>query len=226
MLYTALLSAEMLMAYKIIAIGHLTTSAALPLISIIYFLANVITEVYGYQIARQIIWSSLICLLISSSICCLENKIRTPHLYATYGEAYNIIIPKLFRSYFANSFSLIIGSFVNVYIISRWKVLLLGKFFWLRCLGASAIGESVYTILVIYIVNVGIVPSSTLIEMMVVSYTFKLSFDLLAIWPASLLALFLKNKEGFDRYDYQTNFNPFKLHVENSYDDKISKLAT
>lgn len=162
---------------------------------------------------------------MGSLICYLENKIHTPHLYVVYANAYNVILPKLFRSHLANSIALIIGSFTNIYAVSKWKILTRGRFFWLRCLGASAVGESVYTVVVIFIVNVGIVPNHTLVEMMFVSYTFKILFDLFAIIPASLFAFFLKNKEGFDRYDHHTNFNPFKMSVDDNYKDTSSRIT-
>lgn len=77
--------------------------------------------------------------------------------YPEYAHAYNIILHLLLRASIANAIAIAIGSFFNIYLLSKWKMLIKGKYFWLRSLGSSAIGESFYTIFVVSLVNVGLV---------------------------------------------------------------------
>src|SRR4029079_1592251 len=102
------------------------------------------------------------------------------------------------------------GAFFNIYFLSKWKMLVKGKYFWLRSLGSSAIGESVYTLFVVSLLNFGMVSFKGFINILCISYAFKLAFDTIAVIPASFLANFLKKTEGVDVYDFAQNFIPFK----------------
>lgn len=216
MLYTTILLVSVLLDYKFISIGPMLASSATFVISLTFFLSDVIAEVYGYQKAKQVIWSGVICLLCFSSIGFLLQKLPTPPEYDKYGHAYTIILNLLFRAGISNAIAIIIGAFFNVYFVSKWKMLVKGKYFWLRSLGSSAIGEALYTFFVVSLVNVGIVPFFHLIEILIISYSFKLIFDTFAVIPASLLAAYLKHTEGVDVYDFPTNLTPFKYLNVNS----------
>jgi uncharacterized PurR-regulated membrane protein YhhQ (DUF165 family) len=98
-------------------------------------------------------------------------------------------------------------------------VLVKGKYFWLRSLGSSIIGESFYTIFVVSLVNIGIISFKEILQIFLVSYCYKLVFDLIAVTPASLLARFLKRSEGVDVYDFPKKFTSSK------YSNKYLKSA-
>lgn len=216
MFYTTILLVSVLLDYKFISIGSMLASSATFIISITFFLSDVITEVYGSQVAKKIVCMSLVCLLCFATISFLLEKLPTPEKYAEYGHAYNMILNLFFRASLANIIAILIGSFFNIYFLSKWKKLVKGKHFWLRSLGSSAIGEALYTVIVVSLVNAGIVSFSHLIEILTVSYSFKLIFDMLAVIPASILASTLKKSEGVDVYDFPENLTPFKyFYIKN-----------
>ena len=61
MLFMTLLLAGTVLARKIVGIGWLTLPASTMLLAGSYALGDIITEVYGYTIMRQLIWFSVIC---------------------------------------------------------------------------------------------------------------------------------------------------------------------
>src|SRR3989339_631711 len=213
MFYTTVLLLSVLLDYKFIEVGPFFASAATFVISLTFFLNDVIAEVYGYQRARYIIWASLLCLILFSSLGFFLNKIPTPVEYQVYGESYHTVFSLLFRASIANSIAILLGSFVNIYIVSIWKILVKGKYFWLRCLGSSIVGEAIYTITVVCLINLGVVPFAKLIQILIVSYGFKLVFNFIAVIPSSILAEFLKKKENIDAYDYGLDYSPFKFDI-------------
>jgi uncharacterized integral membrane protein (TIGR00697 family) len=219
MMYSSLLIVSVLLDYKFISIGGFLASTATFLISSTFFLSDVITEVYGYQRGKQVIWSGIICLITIATIAYALKNLPTPTRYAEYGHAYEIILSLLFRASFANAVAIAVGSIFNVYFISKWKVLVKGKYFWLRSLGSSIIGESFYTIFVVSLVNIGIISFKEILQIFLVSYCYKLVFDLIAVTPASLLARFLKRSEGVDVYDFPKKFTSSK------YSNKYLKSA-
>lgn len=69
------------------------------------------------------------------------------------------------------------------------KALLVTKF------RSSAIGETIYILFVVSLVNVGMVSFAEFLQILIVSYSYKFVFDLAAVGPASLAARFLKQIE-------------------------------
>ncbi|OGT32516.1 MAG: hypothetical protein A3C44_02075 [Gammaproteobacteria bacterium RIFCSPHIGHO2_02_FULL_39_13] len=210
MLYGAILQISVLLDYKFISIDSMVASSATFVISITFFLADVIAEVYGYQKAKQVVWSGLIGLLCFSTIGFVLQKLPTPPEFSQYTNAYHIILNLLFRAGISNAIAIMIGAFFNIYFVSRWKIVLRGKYFWLRSLGSSAIGEALYTIFVVSLVNVGVVPFPHFLQILGMSYSYKLLFDTVAIMPANLLAQFLKKRESLSDCRFAQDVMPFK----------------
>ena len=98
MLYGAILQISVLLDYKFISIDSMVASSATFVISITFFLADVIAEVYGYQKAKQVVWSGLIGLLCFSTIGFVLQKLPTPPEFSQYTNAYHIILNLLFLS--------------------------------------------------------------------------------------------------------------------------------
>jgi uncharacterized integral membrane protein (TIGR00697 family) len=103
-----------------------------------FVLGDVIAEVYGYKAARHVIWMAIICQFIFALSCAILISFDSPDGWANQG-AYNQVLGKLPRVAFASFFAIVSGAFINAYAISKWKILLHGKYFWLRSLGASAV---------------------------------------------------------------------------------------
>jgi uncharacterized PurR-regulated membrane protein YhhQ (DUF165 family) len=115
----------------------------------------------------------------------------------------------------SGTLGLLVSSFVNIYLVSKWKILVKGRFFWLRSLGASAAGELCLSIIGFSIAFYGKIPYLNIVKLIFAAWLFKSAFTLVGIAPASFIANFLKKFEGIDVFDYTTNFNPFVLKEEN-----------
>lgn len=196
MLYVTLLIFSVLVDYKFIAFGNMLSSCATLTISSTFFLIDVIAEVYGYQRSKQIIMSGVVCLILFSVMGYFLERLHTPEKYFSYGTAYHTILTSLLRAGFANAVALILGSFLNVYFITKWKALVKGKYFFLRSLGSSIMGEGLYTVCVTFLVNAGVVSQKNFFDILTISYSFKLIFDFFAVFPTVILASFLKNRES------------------------------
>lgn len=209
-LYVTVLLTSVLLDYRFVSLGPMLCSSATFIISITFVLSDVITEVYGYRYGRQVVWSGTIGLLCVAFICFLSINLPSYSKYAEYAHAYDVILHLLLRASIANAIAIAVGSFLNIYFLSKWKMLVKGKYFWLRSLGSSAIGQSLYTIFVVSLVNIGLVDFWELLDILIISYSYKLLFDTVAVFPASFLANYLKRTEGVDIYDFPVNLTPFK----------------
>ena len=54
----------MLLAYKYIQLDGIITTGAAVIFPLTYFLGDIITEVYGFDISKKLIWTALFCELV------------------------------------------------------------------------------------------------------------------------------------------------------------------
>ena len=87
---------------------------------------------------------------------------------------------------------LLVGEFVNVYLLAKWKVVLRGRFFIFRSLLSTAIGQACLTAIVDILNYTGKMPTMDLVFMMFSGYSWKIGFAVLLVFPAWLLVKYLK----------------------------------
>ena len=199
--------------YKIITIGPFSASASTLVMPLWFVMGDVIAEVYGYKVARHVIWMAIICQFIFAFACASLIALHAPSGWPNQ-DAYNQVLGKLPRVALASFLAIMAGAFINVYAVSKWKILLKGKYFWLRSVGASTVGELVFTLIAYLTEFLGVIPLSKLLGLMTISYVIKLILNPILAIPSMFIALILKKLEGIDVYDHHTNFNPFKLNLE------------
>lgn len=218
MLYMTIKLITIILIYKIIAIGPLSASASTLIIPFWFFLSDIITEVYGYDISKQIIWTAIICQFIFAFICAGLISLHSPPLWP-YQSAYDQVAGKLPRVALASFFAITIAAFINAYILTKWKILLRGKYFWLRSLGATAIGELIFTVIAYLTEFLGTTSLSTLSQLMAISYSIKLLASPILVIPSALIATWIKKVEGFEIHNDSINLSTIrkKLITGESY---------
>jgi uncharacterized PurR-regulated membrane protein YhhQ (DUF165 family) len=105
---------------------------------------------------------------------------------------------------------LLIGYLLNIYIISKWRILIRGKYFWIRSIGSSAIGELVQLLVgTVAALYVGIWGNHEWIGIVVSIYLMRLVMAVILSFPANLLVIILKSVENIHIYDNNIDLNPF-----------------
>ncbi len=195
------------MIYKMVEINHILEPGCIFLFPLSYAVADIIAEVYGYRIARQIIWSAL----LAGFIFCIALKfvvsLPAPD-YWQKQQAYEVVFSPIMRAYFATTIASLIGSFANIYIISKWKILMYGKHFWFRSLFSTGVGELFFSIIGGTLAYSGVEQWSKIVFLMLDGYIFKMLYAFIAVWPAAFLVYCLKRAESVDVYDQGINYSP------------------
>lgn len=210
MFYMTIKLVTVLLIYKIVSFGPITTTASSIIIPLWFLVGDVISEVYGYEVTKKIIWSALIFQFIFAMLCVLLIKLPSPINWA-YQSAYNQVLGNLPWIVCSSFVAIASGIFINTYYVAKWKVLLNGKFFWLRSLGASMIGEAIFITIALSMEFIGVVPWQTLLKLIFVSFMIKLIINPIFAIPSSIIAAILKRIEQIDVYDHDIEFNPFKI---------------
>jgi uncharacterized integral membrane protein (TIGR00697 family) len=194
MIYVAVDLSSMVFAYKIIEIGPLIGAASSLIFPATYSIMDVIAEVYGHKIAKKIVWYAFACDLIFTTLVSVISHIPSTNQSETV--AYSHIFGPLLRAVFAQMIGILAGAFINIYLISKWKILVNGRYFWLRSIGSSTIGEAVMLVISVFIALVGVLPMTKLVQLIMYTYCYKIIFAIVVAPIVSVVATLLKNKIG------------------------------
>ncbi|MCK4870551.1 MAG: queuosine precursor transporter [Gammaproteobacteria bacterium] len=212
MLYLTAMIASITVGYRLISIGHSLESGSVFIFPLTYFFGDIIAEVYGYRVARNLIWISLVCELL---FVVLTNVVvllpySGPSLYQ---HAYDRIVPMLFRAYISDLATILISEYCNIYIVTKWKKILHGRYYWLRSLGASSVGSLIYSLVATLISFSGLLSAPRMIDLAFSAFIYKEMFLLVCAAPGALIVLWLKREEKVDVYDQAIGFNPFRFNI-------------
>jgi hypothetical protein len=128
MLYAAALIATQLFVHKLISFFGYDISAAVLVFPLSFTLADIITEVYGFKISRQLLWSGLLTVSFFCIIAYFIVQIPGPqnwHEQALYQKMFNPLI----RIFAACFIATMVGSYINIYTIQLLKKILFGMLF-------------------------------------------------------------------------------------------------
>lgn len=213
MLYLGFLLTSYILSYRFVNVFSILTVSSTFIIPFVYALSDIITEIYGYQEIKKVIWcSTLVLFIVSVSLSWLTMLPADPK-FATFTSSYHIVFDHIVRVCLSNILGLLIGMFLNSYILVKLKIAMDGKYFFFRSLVSSAIGELLFTTIVYAIVQFHISPWKDVLEMILVSYSVKIIFTLLfATVTAYVIKPIVLKVEGDDKFIMTKDYNPFKFY--------------
>jgi uncharacterized integral membrane protein (TIGR00697 family) len=195
--------------------GITLTGGTLPY-SITYLLGDIITEVYGYKRARQLIWGSIACNLLAVLFITLAIK-APPSPFWEYQKEYALILGSIPRIVTASMVSYFSAEFLNSYVIAKLKILHSGNKLWLRIICASIVAITVDNFFFLTLAYWNVLPLHEMVHFSSGSYFLGLLFEWLSIPLITFIANKLKSIELIDVFDIHTNFTPFSLNVDYQY---------
>jgi uncharacterized integral membrane protein (TIGR00697 family) len=195
----------------------LAFDAGTLLFPVSYIFGDILTEVYGYQRSRRVIWAGFFSLALASLAFYVIGILPGEATWQDYAgdEAYRAILGSMGSGGIAlgSLAGFWLGEFSNSFILARMKVLTGGRWLWMRTIGSTLVGELVDTLAFVAVASaLGVFPWSLFLSLTVANYIFKVGIEA-AMTPLTYLAVgALKRAEGEDYYDRETNFNPFLLN--------------
>lgn len=199
-------------ALKLITIGGWLMTAGIFFFPLSYIFADILTEVYGFNITRCVIWIGF----FANAIVCIGMWLTTllpSSLYWDGQSAYAAIYQGIPRIYLASVVSYVLGEFINSIMLAKLKIYAAGRFFGIRVIISSAIGFFIDTISFTHIAFLFLIPYSRLLEMTIIMFVFKLFYVICAIPMTNHVILYLKRKDHVDHYDDNNRFQVFSLKV-------------
>jgi uncharacterized integral membrane protein (TIGR00697 family) len=212
---TCLITANTI-AVKVVSIGTFNLPAAIFVFPLSYIFGDILTEVYGYQQARKIIWLGFACNLVFVFFAWVGQVLPAASFWDKQA-AYESILGYTPRLLAASFLGYLVGEFANSFIMARMKVITGGRWLWSRTIGSTVVGQGLDTVIFILVAFAG-TPSFAAV-MILHHWLAKIIIEAAAT-PLTYRAVnYLKKKEATDTYDRDTNFNPFLLR------DRAGKTA-
>lgn len=207
---TCLLTANII-AVKLVAVGGLVVPAAIIIFPMSYLLGDVLTEVYGYRVARRVIWLGFLCNLVAVLAIAAGQALPPAPFWAAQQPAYEQILGFTPRLLAASFLAYLLGEFSNSLVLARLKVATRGRWLWTRTIGSTIVGEGLDSLVFISLAFAGIMDTNALTLAILTQWLFKVGYETAATPLTYLVVGYLKRSEGLDAYDRDTNFNPLAL---------------
>ncbi len=192
-------------------IGPWSFGAGVMFFPLSYIIGDILTEIYGYARARRVIWTGFAALVFMAFMSWVV--VSLPPAAGWGGQAaYENVFGNAWRIVAASMIAFWAGEFANSMIMAKMKVATKGKHLWSRTIGSTFVGQGVDSLLFYPIAFWGQDGwSPEQIRQVVISqFALKLGWEI-ALTPVTYAVIgWLKQREGVDIFDRDTNFSPFK----------------
>lgn len=209
--YIAALLISNIAAQKLILVGPFVFTGGVMLFPITFIFNDLMTEVWSYKKTRIIIWTGFGCSLFMSLFLYLIVQAK-PAPGWEFQDAFQTTFALVPRVVTASLLAYFCGEFMNSFVLSKMKLADKNKKMGLRFILSTVVGDAVDTVIFAAIALYGIVPNETLLTSMWSGYLFKVLYEIIAMPISVPLTKWFKKKANADIYDYDTNYNPFKLN--------------
>lgn len=208
--YTLFLLISSVFINKLVLVAHHVTTMSAFFFPMTVIISDIVLEVYGYRIARILIWIGLLTQFLFAVFSKLAIEIAQPAGY-NIDVHYHYVLNNLIPIYFGALIAAFVADFINVYLLSKLKILTKGRFFALRAVACGIVGNFFYTTICCLVIYYPYHSIARVLEIGIMIYVIKIIYTGFFSVPAAMIAYTIKTRCKIDIYDYHINFNPFKF---------------
>lgn len=195
---------------KILSLGWFSFDGGTILFPLSYIFGDILTEVYGYARSRKVIWTGFFMNILMVAVFFIVGKLPPAFDWGNQA-AYDAILGVVPRIVAGSLCAYLFGEFINSYMLAKMKIWHKGKYFGLRAIGSTLVGEFFDTSIFLFIAFAGLLPWNLIWIIWVSNYIFKVGIEVILLPLTYRVVAFLKKKENEDYYDRDTDFNPIKI---------------
>ena len=195
-------------------IGAVTFGAGVLFFPISYVFGDILTEVYGYDRARRVIWAGFGGLMFAAVMAAVVVALPPAPGWPNQ-TVYEIAFGNTWRVAVASMVAYFCGEFVNSFVLAKMKVWTGGRFMGARFVGSTVAGEAVDSALFypLAFYNSGLMPNELVLTLVYSQFITKTLVEVALLPVTYRVVAFLKSAENEDYYDRNTSFSPFKLEI-------------
>ena len=209
-LFNVCLVAANLLETKVIQIAGITATAGLIVFPVSFIINDCISEVWGFKKARLIIWSGFISNFLVIAFGNLAINLPSAPFWEGE-EAFNFVFGLAPRIAFASLLAFLIGSFLNAFVMSKLKLYHKGKYFSIRAVLSTLVGETADSIIFFPIAFAGLIPANELLTMILIQASLKSLYEIIILPITVRFVNYVKKIDGSDVYDNKISYNILKI---------------
>ncbi len=167
-----------IMAVKVIGLwGLFYFDAGTITFPFAYMLGDVLTEIWGFKMAKRVIWTTFFCNLVMVICTQVGVWLPSPEHLADTEAAYNHLFNYVPRIVVASLAGFLLGELSNAWVMDKMKQKMKGRKLWVRTIGSSMVGYVFDTLPFVLIAFLGVVTTKELLLMMAFQYFSKLIIE-------------------------------------------------
>ena len=190
-LFVTVLLVSNIIAVKLIHVGTLPFQflgsdllflpAAMIVFPVSYIIGDVLTEVYGFKLARGVIWLGFACNALGALFIWLAGLIPAEIFWANQ-EAYDAILGQARWVLLGSFAAYLVGEFSNSMVLAWLKNVTEGRFLWLRTISSTVVGQGFDSFVFIFIAFGigGNLPTDQLFRIVLIQWVAKIAYEALA----------------------------------------------
>ena len=160
-----------------------------------YMLGDVLTEIWGYQKAKKVIWMTFLCNIIMVVFTQIGVWLPSPSYLEGTAIAYDSVFTYVPRSVIASLTGFLLGELSNAWLMDKIKKKTEGRHLWIRTIGSSIAAHLLDTVPFVLIAFIGTMTSRDIIMMIATQYFMKLGIEVLFGTPLAYAGVgFIKKK--------------------------------
>jgi len=191
---------SVILTAKVFTFHGIVLTAGIFVFPIVCILGDVLTEIYGFNNARKVIWLGFIAnifLIALTQLAIVLPAALDPNIDTAFVNLFSLTP----RIVVASLTAYLVGEFMNSYVVSKMKIRQEGKNFGLRAILSTVVGQFFDTIIVVIIAFYGVLPNSDLLKLAISSWIIKVLYEVIVLPLTILTVRYVKNKEGVEHYD-------------------------
>lgn len=205
--------ANIIGAGKVADVGGLAFGAGVLFFPLSYVLGDVLTEVYGFRLARRAIRTATAAALFAALMAAvitwmppadawnedLGGVSRQVAFEENFGQAPRIVLASLLALY--------LGEIANARVLSFMKVRSGGAKLWQRTIGSTIVGQGVDSLIFYPLAFAGVWATELILVVMVSNYALKVLWEAILTPVTYRVVNWLKRAEGVDIFDTNLQLN-------------------
>ncbi|MBQ2653902.1 MAG: queuosine precursor transporter [Methanobrevibacter sp.] len=184
-MFCALIIISNILATKTLEIWYVILPCSILTFPALFIINDVLSEIYGYKMARDVIYLgfmiNIIAIILYYVAICLPSN--SPN-----AQAFSTVLSTTPRLFIAGLCSYVIGNLLNSKVLVKLKEKYYDLLF-VRCIGSTAIGETVDSIIFISLSFVGVFSFDVILTMICCQSIFKILYEVIC-YPLTRKVIF------------------------------------
>ena len=191
---TSLLTAN-IVSVKSVVFFKTILPAGILVFPITYILGDVLSEIYGYEITKKVIWLGFLANILFVFISYIVLLAPYPNFWGNQ-YAYEIIFGFTPRILIASLIAYLIGSSINAYSLVKIKDYTNSRCLWVRTIASTIIGEGLDSLIFITVAFFGVFPTTQIATIILNQWVIKVAYEVLATPITYKIINYIKKMEA------------------------------